>query len=436
MTKKTMKVTPNSSTNPTPNTTPFTSPDRITNRRTNIVSPETLNQNTPQINQNNNFRTPTRETSNTRRRIRTPSPPRRNTRRNTGRNNPSNTHPPPKFGGNKNMKTRKNVVLLPKLRKIDDSNKKYKYKLSNSTTLRKRAINEGIRSEVKKMNKTQRQAAVSKKGRFNILRIYRRNNNKEQCKKITKDMRYIDKKYGLIKTKDICKGGSKKNKHTSSDKEFLEKKKEKLQEKQDLCRLFGIYESPERNPKKKIPAYCYTDPHGVKEFQNKFKENIENEGKFKDAQEAGLTFGGKKKTKNQEEIEKAQHETSKELIALKRENRRLLREIAIFIGQRIFLKNSLEAAIDREKGLLSKYQNQSNFYVENIKIKMENNEENNGENIENIEEMIEELNKVEDIIKIITDRIKRYLGQLGNIIDSIFELNTRKQQLEQDNYRN
>ena len=39
---------------------------------------------------------------------------------------------------------------------------------------------------------------------FNILRIYRRNNNKKQCKLITKDMRYIDKKYGLNKTKDIC----------------------------------------------------------------------------------------------------------------------------------------------------------------------------------------------------------------------------------------
>ena len=66
------------------------------------------------------------------------------------------------------------------------------------------AINEGIRKEVSKTNKTKRQAAVAKKGRFNILRIYRRNNNKEQCKLITKDMRYIDKKYGLNNTKDIC----------------------------------------------------------------------------------------------------------------------------------------------------------------------------------------------------------------------------------------
>ena len=55
-----------------------------------------------------------------------------------------------------------------------------------------------------KLVKAGLQAAVAKKGRFNILRIYRRNNNKEQCKLITKDMRYIDKKYGLNKTKDIC----------------------------------------------------------------------------------------------------------------------------------------------------------------------------------------------------------------------------------------
>ena len=101
-------------------------------------------------------------------------------------------------------KTRKNRVILPKLRKIDESNKKHKYKLNYSTLKRKMAINEGIRKEVSKKNKTQRQAAIAKKGRFNILRIYRRNNNKEQCKLITKDMRYIDKKYGLNKTKDIC----------------------------------------------------------------------------------------------------------------------------------------------------------------------------------------------------------------------------------------
>lgn len=102
----------------------------------------------------------------------------------------------------KNNKT--NRVLLPKLRKIDDSMKKHKYRLSYPTIKRRMAINEGIRNEVLKMNKTKKQAATSKKGRFNILRIYRRNNNKKQCRLITKDMKYIDKKYGLNKTTDIC----------------------------------------------------------------------------------------------------------------------------------------------------------------------------------------------------------------------------------------
>ena len=105
-------------------------------------------------------------------------------------------------------------------------------------------------------------------------------------------MRYIDKKYGLKKTRDIC--GGTKNKRSASDQEYLKQKKEKAMERQYVCRTFGLYNSPERDPRNKIPAYCYTDLHGVKEFQNKFKENIENEGNFKDAQEAGLTFGGKK----------------------------------------------------------------------------------------------------------------------------------------------
>ena len=49
-----------------------------------------------------------------------------------------------------------------------------------------------------------RKAALAKKKRFNILRIYRRYKNVKDCKKITKDMRYIDKKYKLNKTKSIC----------------------------------------------------------------------------------------------------------------------------------------------------------------------------------------------------------------------------------------
>ena len=50
------------------------------------------------------------------------------------------------------------------------------------------------------MGKTKRQAATAKKGRLNILRIYRRNKNVKDCNKITRDMEYIDKKYKLGKT--------------------------------------------------------------------------------------------------------------------------------------------------------------------------------------------------------------------------------------------
>ena len=54
------------------------------------------------------------------------------------------------------------------------------------------------------MGKTKRQAATAKKGRLNILRIYRRNKDIPGCKKITRDMKYIDKKYKLGKTDNIC----------------------------------------------------------------------------------------------------------------------------------------------------------------------------------------------------------------------------------------
>lgn len=100
--------------------------------------------------------------------------------------------------------TSKNTTILPKLNPMVNTEKKYKYKLSDNTFKRKRALNDGVKSEAKRMNKTMKQAAISKKGRLNILRIYRRNNNNKQCNIITKDMKYLDKKYKLGKTKNIC----------------------------------------------------------------------------------------------------------------------------------------------------------------------------------------------------------------------------------------
>ena len=99
---------------------------------------------------------------------------------------------------------RKSQNLLPKLRKISKENKKYHYRLADPQKKRILAINEGVRYEMKHANKTKKQAAVAKKSRFNILRIYRKNNNIKDCNKITRDMRYMDKKYKLGQTKNIC----------------------------------------------------------------------------------------------------------------------------------------------------------------------------------------------------------------------------------------
>ena len=103
-------------------------------------------------------------------------------------------------------KTRK---LLPKLRKISYRNKKHHYRLKDPFSKRKLAIHEGVNREAKKTGKTKKKAAIAKKGRFNILRIYRKNKKIKECNTITHDMRYMDKKYGLGKTKNICgqKGG-------------------------------------------------------------------------------------------------------------------------------------------------------------------------------------------------------------------------------------
>ena len=103
--------------------------------------------------------------------------------------------------------------LLPKLKKSRNNKKKYHYKLKYTPKRRRMAINEGINYETKHTRRNKKQAAIAKKGRLNILRIYRRNNKNSECNKITSDMRYIDRKYKLGKTKNICqRGGNKKTK--------------------------------------------------------------------------------------------------------------------------------------------------------------------------------------------------------------------------------
>ena len=112
--------------------------------------------------------------------------------------------------------------LLPKLRKLTKKNKKHIYKLKDPHKKRILAIDEGINYEHRVKRKTKKKAAIAKKGRFNILRIYRRNQTNGDCQKLTRDMRYMDKKYNLGKTKSICKQkAGKENKKNKKTKESL-----------------------------------------------------------------------------------------------------------------------------------------------------------------------------------------------------------------------
>lgn len=165
-------------------------------------------------------------------------------------------------------KTRK---LLPKLRKISKKNKKHRYKLKDPQKKRILAINEGVRYEMKYKNRTQKQAATAKKGRFNILRIYRRNKNKKDCNKITSDMRYMDKKYKLGKTTNICgktkkqKGGKKKSKRKT--------KKRFLYNPNNPKKSFDVY--IDKDPSDTIPIK-YTTVKDVKKTIKKLERLFKN----------------------------------------------------------------------------------------------------------------------------------------------------------------
>ena len=104
----------------------------------------------------------------------------------------------------KRPKNTKKPEGFPVLKKLDESGMRYKYKLNKTARARHMAINEGVQNEKKKTGKSTRRAAIAKKGRLNVLRIYRRYGNVSDCKKITRDMRYMDEKYGLGKTDEIC----------------------------------------------------------------------------------------------------------------------------------------------------------------------------------------------------------------------------------------
>ncbi len=125
-----------------------------------------------------------------------------------------------KGGRKKRKKKTKRRTILPRLRKVSYKNKKHRYKLKEPFSKRKKAIHEGVKMEAEMKGRTTRKAAIAKKGRFNVLRIYRRNKKIKECNTITHDMRYMDKKYGLGKTKNICgkKGGRRKTRRSKKRK--------------------------------------------------------------------------------------------------------------------------------------------------------------------------------------------------------------------------
>jgi len=78
------------------------------------------------------------------------------------------------------------------------------YILSEHHRKRRYALKIIIKYEAYKKKISIRAAAVSKKRRLNVLRMYRRYNYKSQCMDITRDMRYLDREYDLGKTNNIC----------------------------------------------------------------------------------------------------------------------------------------------------------------------------------------------------------------------------------------
>jgi hypothetical protein len=164
---------------------------------------------------------------------------------------------------------KKKTVMLPRLRPLTNYKKKHKYKLKDPFKTRILALNEGVNYEFKQKKKTKKQAAISKKGRLNILRIYRRNNNIRDCKRITRDMRYLDKQYKLGKTKQICK------KQTGGRKKTI-KKQTFLYHPNNPDKSFDVY--IDKNPSDTIPIK-YTTINDVKKTIKKL-ERLYKQNKY------------------------------------------------------------------------------------------------------------------------------------------------------------
>ena len=172
--------------------------------------------------------------------------------------------------GGKRNRTRRQ---LPQLRAIDKSTKKHIYKLRDPQKKRILAMEEGIRCEMRK-GKTRRDAALSKKKRFNVLRLYRKNNDPDGCRRLTQDMKYLDTHYDTGVTRNICtvkRGGNKKRTQKKRTQ-----KKQFLYNPDDPEKSFDVY--IDKNPEDTIPIK-YTTVQDVKDTINKL-EKLYKSGKY------------------------------------------------------------------------------------------------------------------------------------------------------------
>jgi len=101
------------------------------------------------------------------------------------------------------MSSKKKVVKIP-MRMEPVGPKKYPYKLDDDAKTRRVSLIKGIKAAQKKYKVTEQEAAMMKKKKLNVLRIYRKNSNPIHCRKITFDIKYLDKKYNLGSTNNIC----------------------------------------------------------------------------------------------------------------------------------------------------------------------------------------------------------------------------------------
>ena len=102
------------------------------------------------------------------------------------------------------MKKKVNIIKIPLKKEDKIGTKKFPYKLSDKANKRRNAIDYSIKLNAKNKNISIEKSAIAKKKRLNVLRIYRKNNYPIECRKITFDIKYIDRKYKLKNTTKIC----------------------------------------------------------------------------------------------------------------------------------------------------------------------------------------------------------------------------------------